>query len=126
MTNVIEFPIERTRPAKNAKAVENFMRLFLADGPQLACLCRVRSMKISPEREYYDAARLALGLWCVGGDGGWWLAFPSDLDRVPPRYRRVWKGNELIREYEPPEKREAWKITAGKPRPPEPRRERGH
>jgi hypothetical protein len=105
MSNIIKFPdvIARARRSSGAKGVEAFLRAYLSDGPKHCVPARLESMKISPEREFYDMARLALGLWCVEGRGGWWLALPGDQGKVPPM--------DQFHKHEP----RIWKITASRP-----------
>jgi hypothetical protein len=77
MGEIIQFPdaAERALWRSGAKAAANFLRDFLADGPQTAVRCRIVLRKFSDSRAVYERARE--GLWVIGGGGAVLLALPE-------------------------------------------------
>jgi hypothetical protein len=77
MNNVIQFPdgAERALRRSGARTAANFLRAFLASGPQTAARCRMALRKISDSREVYEYARL--GLWVINSGNVSYLALPE-------------------------------------------------
>jgi hypothetical protein len=86
MGEVIQFPsVGDLEFRRTVRAVERFMRDYLADGPQIIQKVRDHAEHISTNRAHFDEARRNLGIRRVEDSvkHRWYWALPGDEGKVP-------------------------------------------
>jgi hypothetical protein len=92
MGEVIElFPGRDIEFIRSVRAVERFMKDFLADGPKIAQSVRRRAEHISTITAHFEQARMNIGILHVQDTvrHRWYWALPGHEDRVPNAWARI-------------------------------------
>jgi hypothetical protein len=100
MGEIVEFPIAELEFRRAVRALEGFMRDYLADGPQMIHKVRKAAAHISREEAHLKEARRNLGVRRVEDTvrNSWYWTLPGDEAKVP---------NAIQYSYLPPRK-EPW------------------